>query len=133
MGGRDHNPPGTRGTLAVSGRLAGLEGDLVGEEAPARGAPGQVAAELDRVELVALTVLAVLAGHVGPPGGSAEDEGEGSGVTPSPVRDHLGDDSPVVVGGQHEVSSGGPGQVDTVHPGVAGEDHVEQVPQRPWP
>ena len=47
-----------------------------------------------------------------------------------PFGEDVGEDPAVMLGGQLGFDAGGPGDVDAVHPDVAGESHVEQVAQR---
>ena len=65
-----------------------------------------------------------------PSGRAAEREGEGLAVGARPFGDDVGHDPAVVVGIDVERLGRCPGQVDAVHPHVAGEADVEEVGER---
>lgn len=48
-----------------------------------------------------------------------------------PLAHHVGHQSAIVVGGQHWRAVNGSARIDPMHPGVPGEDGVEQVSKRP--
>src|SRR5581483_8704905 len=100
----------------------------MGEESLTTTATRQDAAELHRVELVA---LATGPRRVGAASGPGKYEGEGLVVAARPLGNHIGDEPSVVSGAQHQLRAGSPSDVDAVHPGVAGQDDVEQIPERP--
>lgn len=90
------------------------------------GAPGQHPAQLDGVQL---DDLAVAAG-VGAAGRAGQPQGEGLVVQRRPLGHDVGDEAAVVLGREDDGPPHGAGQVDPVHPHVAGEAGVEQVADR---
>lgn len=48
-----------------------------------------------------------------------------------PFGHHVSDDDAVVIWGERGVPTGGVGEVEAVHPGVAGEDHVGEEADGP--
>jgi hypothetical protein len=74
--------------------------------------------------------FAAVAGGEGAAGRTGEHERVRLAVAPGPFGEDVGDDASVVLGRELRVRAGRPGDVDAVHPDLAGEAHVEQVPQR---
>src|SRR2546423_1775747 len=70
-------------------------------------------------------------GCEGAAGRTLEDEMEGTVMSSRPFGYDVRDDATVVVAGQLHVPSGGDGDVESVHPRVAGIHDVEQVADRP--
>jgi hypothetical protein len=56
-----------------------------------------------------------------PAGRTGELQSVGPAVAAGPLGHNVGDDDTVVVGGVHRVLTGCPGEVQAVHPRVAGE------------
>ena len=77
----------------------------------------------------------VMAGPFSPAPGAARGAGQGQlevlTVTVGPLGDDIGDDHAVMIGGQTQRDPGGPGDVEAVHPRVAGQDDVDEVAEGP--
>ena len=84
-------------------------------------------AELDGVDV---DVFAAGSSSERSSGRAAEREGEGLAVRAGPLGDDVGDDAAVVIGVDVECLGRRPGQIDAVHPDVAGEADVEEVADR---
>ena len=95
------------------------------------GPPREGPAELDGVEGDLLAPAGPVALDEGPARGAGEVQGERVTVATPPLGHHVGDESAVVLRGQRELPPGGVRDVDTVHPGVTGEDHVEDEGHAP--
>ena len=107
---------------------AALEGHR-GCEQPVSGfPPGEDAAELEGVDLEG---FAVGARRPRTPDGTGEVQPERLSVAPRPLACHVGYQFAVVVGGQAQRSADGPAEIHTMHPDIAGEDHVGDEPDGP--
>jgi hypothetical protein len=104
------------------------ERDFLGEYAMAGAPAGKDTAEFDRVKRDGFTVRA---GDERSSGCAGECDREWLAVSARPLGDGVGDDTPIMFGGEHRVAVDGAGDVDAMHPGVASQDDVEQVPKFP--
>ena len=66
-----------------------------------------------------------------PPAWPGQRQLEVLAVPVGPLGHHVRDDHAVVLGGQPRLRAGGRGDVQPVHPRVPGQDHVDQVAERP--
>jgi hypothetical protein len=64
-------------------------------------------------------------------GGARELQFERLAMPGGPVGDDVGDNLAVVIGCENVRGTGGAHDVDPVHPGISGQDDVEEVAQRP--
>src|ERR1700722_7053860 len=107
---------------------SGLQGQRVAEHAAAWPAAGQRPDEVDGVDLDVLAVMAVAEGAAGRP---VKHQGERLTVELRPFGHDVGDQPAVVVRPEVHRPARRVADVDPVAPHVAGEPHVQQVPQRP--
>src|SRR5215510_8170816 len=106
----------------------GLERDFGGQEAGAAPPAGEDPAELDRVEFERRPARAERPGAARRAG---EVEPARLGVSLGPLGDDVGDQHAVVLRREPGRPAGGAADVDAVHPGVAGQDNVDGVAERP--
>src|SRR5664279_1868837 len=62
---------------------------------------------------------------------AGEPQAERAAVALRPLVDDVVNENAVVLGGQYVGCAGGAGDVDAVHPGIAGEDDVDEIADRP--
>src|SRR5664280_800884 len=104
------------------------EGYFGGEETGALSPGADKPAKVEGVEAELLAATAHL-----PPTTCRAGEGEGErlAMSASPVTDDVVNQPSIVVGRKCHLMTGGSADVETVHPGIPGEDGVDQIAE--WP